>query len=417
MNLNYPTAISGLCLIFSANVFASNFYEPHNGDKLLGIPEQTYHVTSKKGQDLIDIAVQEGIGQNEIVRINPKIDRWLIKAGRKIRISNSYLLPDTKTNGVVLNLPEYRMYYYPTIENGWEGQIATYPISIGRLDWNTPLGTTKIIQKIVDPTWTPPISIKREHAAKGDILPDVVPAGPDNPLGLFAMRLGVPGYLIHGTNKPLGLGMRVSHGCIRMHPDDIELLFPFVENGTPVHIVNQPIKVGWSGDKLYIEVHPDLEGKQRNYQTRLDIALNLIAKENNNQQLSFDSAVLKTALDQSNGIPVKIYQGAKSEALIPEPEIDPIVDALSADPIAEPLDAAAIIKEMDEAINKPTEATTKPKKEILIVDPPVAAMPVVPKKSTPKAEIKPPKKIVEPEKIIQPKTKPEREFKNSPFAY
>jgi L,D-transpeptidase ErfK/SrfK len=135
----------------------------------------------------------------------------------------------------------------------------TYPISIGRMDWETPLGRTSIISKVTDPSWYPPESIRAEHAAEGDPLPRVVPPGPDNPLGKHAMRLGLPGYLIHGTNRPDGVGMRVTHGCIRMFPEDIDYLFGRVGVDTAVRIINEPVKVGWNGDELVVEVHQTLE--------------------------------------------------------------------------------------------------------------------------------------------------------------
>ena len=159
----------------------------------------------------------------------------------------------------MLNLPEYRFYYFPKSNGDKPSSVVTHPISIGRQDWETPLGKTTIIQKKENPTWTPPESIKKEHAAKGDPLPNVVAAGPNNPLGLFAMRLGIPEYLIHSTNKPYGVGLRVSHGCIRMYPEDISTLFPVVNVGDQVTIVNHAVKVGWAGNSLYIEVHPPLE--------------------------------------------------------------------------------------------------------------------------------------------------------------
>jgi L,D-transpeptidase ErfK/SrfK len=135
----------------------------------------------------------------------------------------------------------------------------TYPISIGRMDWETPLGRTSIISKVTDPSWYPPESIRAEHAADGDPLPRVVPPGPDNPLGKHAMRLGLPGYLIHGTNRPDGVGMRVTHGCIRMFPEDIDYLFGRVSVDTAVRIINEPVKVGWNGEELFVEVHATLE--------------------------------------------------------------------------------------------------------------------------------------------------------------
>jgi len=305
-----------LLMAFIPQAFAANFYVPTGGDKLLGNPEQPFYVVSKSNEDLIDIAAAHHVGQNEIVKLNPKVDRWLARAGRKIRIPNSYLLPDAPQKDIVLNLPEYRLYYYPKGNSEWSGQVVTNPISIGRVDWNTPLGKTKIIAKITNPTWTPPASIRREHAAKGDILPAVFPAGVNNPLGLFAMRLGVPGYLIHSTNKPLGLGMRVSHGCVRMYPDDIKRLFPFVSVGTSVYIVNQPIKVGWSKGTLYIEAHPDLEDKKRSYQQRVDAALALIYKVNNGQSFNISGSALRTALENNDGIPVALYRSSQSNSVL-----------------------------------------------------------------------------------------------------
>ena len=171
-----------------------------------------------------------------------------------------------RSAGIVVNVAELRMYYFPAQSGPLpEGvapgsrRVITHPISIGRMDWSTPLGVTTITGKVANPSWYPPQSIRDEHAARNDILPRVVPPGPDNPLGLHAMRLGLPGYLIHGTNKPSGVGMRVTHGCVRMFPEDIEALYKTVPTGTSVNIVNQPVKIGWKADgTLYLEAHPAL---------------------------------------------------------------------------------------------------------------------------------------------------------------
>jgi len=208
---------------------------------------------------LSDIARRHGLGFNEIVNANPKINAWTPGAGTNVILPNRRILPDTPREGLVLNLPEMRLYYYPKPEKEETPVVITYPVSIGRMDWNTPLGLTTIVSKIKNPTWTPPESIRREHAAEGDILPAVVPAGPDNPLGLFALRLGKAGYLIHGTDKPWGIGMRVTHGCMRLYPEDIEALFNKVPVGTPVRLINQPFKAGWLAGILYLQVFPPLE--------------------------------------------------------------------------------------------------------------------------------------------------------------
>jgi L,D-transpeptidase ErfK/SrfK len=161
--------------------------------------------------------------------------------------------------GIVVNVAELRLYYFP---DGDRGRVITHPISIGRMDWSTPIGRTTVVAKVANPAWYPPESIREEHAARNDPLPRVVPPGPDNPLGAHSLRLGLASYLIHGTNKPSGVGMRVTHGCIRMFPEDIEALFKSVPVGTPVRIVNQPYKLGWGNDGLYLEAHPPLEEQQ-----------------------------------------------------------------------------------------------------------------------------------------------------------
>ena len=310
--LKLNKSICLLCLL-SNSVVADSFKYPNNsGDTLIGgKPWQTQYTYAKQDDTLLDIARAYNLGQNEIVLTNPKVDRWLPGNGTKVSIPMSRLLPQTPHSGLVLNLAEFRLYHYPKPERNMARMVTTHPISIGRVDWDTPLGDTRIIAKNKDPVWRPPKSIKAEHAAEGDILPDVFPAGPDNPLGQYAMRLGVPGYLIHGTNKPYGVGMRVSHGCIRMYPEDIERLFPNVKVGMPVHIVNQAIKVGWSDDRLYIEVHPSLDEKE-GYHDRLDTALNLIEKVNDNRMPVVNGKALKQALNVSNGIPVFISERNKT---------------------------------------------------------------------------------------------------------
>ena len=290
------------------NAWSSVFdLSPDPNENLIGLSPDTPYYTKATAEDtLLDVARRFNIGQNEIVLVNPDVDRWLPGSKTPILIPNSRILPDVPRKGLTLNLPEYRLYYFSTDNK----TVITHPVSIGRQDWTTPLGQTKIVQKKADPTWTPPASIKKEHAEKGEILPDVVPAGPDNPLGLFALRLGIPGYLIHGTNKPFGVGMRVSHGCVRMYPEDIEKLFPEVKVGMPVNIVNQPIKVGWLDKKIYIEVHPQLEGEELSYDVLYEKTMTLIKeaffKHNYQQELVVEAQALRSALEQKNGLPVAI---------------------------------------------------------------------------------------------------------------
>ena len=218
-------------------------------------------VLADEEDTLIHIARRYGLGYEEITNANPTVDPWTPGAGTPIRLSLRRLLPDAPREGIVVNLPEHRLYYYPVAKPGETRVVVTYPVSVGKMDWSTPLGLTRIASKIKDPAWYPPESVRKEHAQNGDILPKMVKAGPDNPLGLFAMRLAIGGgsYMIHGTNNPDGVGMDVTHGCMRLYPENIEELFKMVAVNTPVRIVNQPFKVGLSGGRLYVEIHPPLE--------------------------------------------------------------------------------------------------------------------------------------------------------------
>ncbi|QPK62289.1 L,D-transpeptidase family protein [Methylomonas sp. LL1] len=296
------------CLLALTNTAASALTLPapdRPGDSLIGSPpHQVKYVPAKYEDTLIDIAVEHRLGQDEIVLANPHVDRWLPGAGTPVRIPTSFILPNAPRKGIVINLPEMRIYYYPDANT-----VVTYAIGIGRENnWKTPLGRTQIAGKMENPSWTPPPSIIAEHLAEGDVLEPYYPPGPDNPLGLFAFRLGIPGYLIHSTTKTNGIGMRVSHGCIRMYPADIEQFFPMVRTGTQVNIVNQSIKLGWYHDTLYMEVYPELEEMPATYEQRLHTALNLIEQANGGQMPVIKGSVLKLALEKATGIPVAIFE-------------------------------------------------------------------------------------------------------------
>ena len=211
---------------------------------------------------LLDIARRHGLGYEDIVKANPNLDIWIPGKDSDVLLPTKYILPNVRREGLVLNLAEYRMYYFPVPKKNEKPIVITYPISIGRMDWETPLGETRITAKAKNPSWYPPESIRAEHEAEGDFLPRIDPPGPDNPLGEYAMRLDIPGYLIHGTNRPAGVGMRVTHGCIRMYPEDIFFLYNELKVGTPVRIINEPIKLGWDERKLFLEVHSSLDSKR-----------------------------------------------------------------------------------------------------------------------------------------------------------
>ncbi len=243
-----------LCLAASAVPVHAEVYErPAGGDDLIGAVQ---HIETRHEDTFVAIARRYNLGYNELRLANPEVDPWLPGEGTPLIIPSAYVLPDAPRRGIVINLAEMRLYYYPPENSRYAGKVVTYPLGIGREGWGTPLGHTTVVGKKANPTWTPPASIKAEHAAAGDPLPDVVPAGPDNPLGQYAVYLGFPSYLLHGTNKPAGIGLRVSHGCLRLFPEDIAALFFMVSAGTPVTIVNQPYKIGWQGDTLFMEAHP-----------------------------------------------------------------------------------------------------------------------------------------------------------------
>lgn len=213
-------------------------------------------VSTRFEDTFLNLARKFGIGYEELLLANPAVDPWLPGQGTQVVVPTQYILPDSKREGIVLNLAEMRLYYYPKSPPGAPQYVHTYPISIGRQGWDTPVGPTRIVRKKENPTWYPPKSIREEYRRKGKRLESVVPPGPDNPLGKFALYLALPSYVIHGTNEPRGIGMRVTHGCIRLHPDDIRDLFQRISIDTPVAIVDQPYKVAWYRNRLYAEMHP-----------------------------------------------------------------------------------------------------------------------------------------------------------------
>lgn len=264
--------------------------------------------TVSDGQTLVDIAREQGVGQEEILAANPGADRWLPKVGSTVIVPGERLLPDAARKGIVINLPEFRLYYFPEpARKSDQREVITFPISVGRMDWKTPLGLTKIASKQKNPSWTPPESIRAEHALDGEELPQVVPPGPDNPLGAYALRLGIRGYLIHGTDKEFGVGMRVTHGCMRLLPEHIETLFQLVPIGTQVRLVNQPVKLGWGPGGLYVEAHSPLEEDDVAIETVIAETLSKArTKVAARPDLELDEASLSAAIIEKSGLPVPV---------------------------------------------------------------------------------------------------------------
>ena len=259
---------------------------------------------------LYDLARKFSLGSEELIRVNPGVDPWLPGAGKTLVVPNKHILPPGPREGIVVNLPEHRLYYYPKPNRDGSRQVITYPVSIGKMDWRTPLGLTHVIQKQKNPVWYPPESVRKEHAAAGDPLPASVPSGPDNPLGLFAMRLaaGNGTYLIHGTNNPMAVGMAITHGCVRMYPEDVAALFPLIPVGTKVWLVNDPVKVAFSDGELFMEVHPQVDDEGQNTATDPDLEL---LSSNLDEALGATTAAIhwdfaKQALEAANGIPTVV---------------------------------------------------------------------------------------------------------------
>lgn len=221
-------------------------------DSVIGTP---FYVKARKEHTLLDIGRHHGLGFDEMEQANPNVDMWVPGEGADVLVPSQHVLPDAPREGIVVNLAEKRAYYYRS-----STEVETFSLGIGREGWETPVGSYSIIEKTENPSWTPPASIRARSEKEGKTLPAVVPPGPDNPLGAYRLRLSNPSYLIHGTNKPWGVGMPVSSGCMRMFPEDIEYLFGQVDVGTPVTVVKQPYKVGWLGDTLYLEVNAEGEG-------------------------------------------------------------------------------------------------------------------------------------------------------------
>ena len=246
----------------TAQITWADTYSFQPGQSIVG---NTIIHTIQAGDNFIQLAQRFRVGFVELVDANPDVDPWIPEQGTQIIVPVQYVLPNVEQKGVVINLAELRLYHFHdgTDSDGLRS-VSTYPISIGKDDeWKTPLTVTRITAKNKNPNWYPPESIRKEHEENNDPLPKIVPPGPDNPLGDYALRLALPGYLIHGTNVPQGIGMRVTHGCIRLHPNGIEQLFNHIAINTPVIIINQPYKIGWQNDKLYVETHSDIEEQEK----------------------------------------------------------------------------------------------------------------------------------------------------------
>lgn len=218
------------------------------GKTVIGAPQR--HVVAKK-ETLLDVAREYDLGFNELEDLYPKQDPWIPPEGMKLVIPSQWILPETQKEGIVVNVAELRLYYFMKKIR----MVKTFPIGIGDEGWYTPLGTFRIQEKREHPTWYIPSSLQEKYKAK------TMPPGPDNPLGDYYMGLSIPGYGIHGTNIAWSVGRLVTHGCIRLYPEDIQQLFSMVKPGIPVEIIYEPVKLGVLGGRIYVEAHKDIYGR------------------------------------------------------------------------------------------------------------------------------------------------------------
>ena len=263
----------------------------------------THHVT-QQDDTLLDLARWNGLGYTEMIAANRGIDPWVPGAGVKLTIPGAHILPGGPREGLVLNLADQRLYIF----DAEDGSVDSAPIGTGRSAWDTPTGRTTVVRKRANPTWYVPKSIREEDPE----LPAVVPPGPLNPLGRHAIDLGWPSYLLHGTNQPYGVGRRVSHGCVRLYPEDIARLFTRIPIGLPVTVVNQEVKLAWVGGALMMEAHPSQEqadeleadgtfalARPTRYEYQILDAAGVYATR-------IDWTTVARALDERTGMPVTI---------------------------------------------------------------------------------------------------------------
>ncbi|SFD92065.1 L,D-transpeptidase family protein [Nitrosomonas sp. Nm166] len=270
-------------------------------------------ITANEDDTLSDIARRFNLGYEEIVSANPHVDPWLPGAGTQIVIPTQFVLPDAPRQGIVINLSAMRLFYYPKTKVGELQKVITHPVGIGRIEWKTPEGTTRITSKKANPAWIPTPSIRKEYAKKGDPLPAVVPPGPDNPMGTHVLKLDWPSYAIHGTDKPPSIGLRGSYGCLRMYPEDIVCIYNDVPVGTPVRVVNQPHLLGWRGNTLYLQTYPILEDDKRNHNLLLKKLLSTVrstskAKLATRPHAKINQALFNEAISNPRAIATPITQ-------------------------------------------------------------------------------------------------------------
>ncbi len=291
-----------LCSLPLQNLFAQTYPLPLDDDNTI-IGDVGY-VSAIRGETLVNVAEQYDLGLNAVINANPQFSVTdTLSSGTYIKIPQKHILPPMRQEGIIINLPEMRLYYYPEDSD----EVKTYPIGIGRIGKTIPVINTAIAKKVTNPVWIPPADIRKFNADQGIQLPAVMPAGPDNPLGPYAIYLRLPTYLIHSTIFPESIGRRASFGCIRMNETDIKDFFPVVTAGIPVAIIDMPVKVGWDDEHIYLEAHPPLE-EHNNHPPRagVDPVIKLIEKNTRHRLTMVDWQLVSYLADNPDGVPYEI---------------------------------------------------------------------------------------------------------------
>jgi len=296
-----PVTLGIACSLWCSAAGATVYELPADGSAVIGadITIKTHY-----SDTLLDIARKYSLGYDEIIRANPGVDMWLPGEGTQIVLPGRRILPPGPRQGVIVNLPEHRMYFFPKATQNGKRVVITYPVSIGKLGRTTPLGQTHVIAKVEHPAWYPPASIRKEHADEGDPLPAVVGPGPDNPLGDFKIRLGFGNgtYEIHGTNNPTAVGLAITHGCIRMYPEDVAELFPQLPVGTAVRLNNDPVKVAWIDGELMLEAHPPVNAQGQSFEPDVDQFSDLLHRAVGETTVAINWDYAREVLRKADGV-------------------------------------------------------------------------------------------------------------------
>lgn len=333
-------------------ISANHFGLETESQSIVGVPQVVFATSN---DTLSDLARAYGLGYDELIAANPGVDPWLPGENTPILLPTQFIIPDVPREGIVLNMASKRLFYFPTVPEGQPAIVKTYPIGIGRVGWETPLGVTVVVDKAKDPHWYVPLSVRQEHAEQGNPLPSVIPPGPENPLGHRVLKLEMPGYLIHGTNQPYGVGMRVSHGCVRLYPENIEYLYELVEVGESVTIINEPFLMAQLNGEIYLESHTPLEDDTVSADERLDL---LLEQWNAVPEAGLSEREIERAREiaaSAGGVPLRIASTADEDALA---HARVVRNAVEVDPEAPTL---AEVREMiDESVREADEEVGEP---------------------------------------------------------